>query len=99
MSNIAALDDFPQNGPPERRELDVDMSFQDVPYLIVPALTQKPIVHVAVECDGVDWNWGSSIRVYVRTKCGGSGVYADRRCVSWSAVCKRCFPRARGETP
>lgn len=87
------LQDFPQQGPPERLEGGVDMSFQDVPYLVVPALTPRSIVHLAIECDGVDWHWGSSVRVYVRTRCGRSGVYADRRCMSWSAPCRRCFPK------
>ena len=85
------LSDFPQQGPPQRLDGNVDMSHQDVPYLVVPALTQKPLVHLAVECTGVDWNWGSSVRIYARTRCGRE-VYSDRRSMVWSAACKRCFP-------
>lgn len=77
--------------PPVRLRDGMDVSFEDVPYPVVPAFTNRPIVHVAVECEGVDWSHGSSVRVLVRTRCGKS-VFADRRCMSWVSACKRCFP-------
>lgn len=84
---------------PVRIQDGVDMSFEDVPYPVVPAFTNRPVVHLAVECEGVDWNRGMSIRVLVRTRCGKSGVHADRRCMSWVAECKRCFPPPPTEPP
>ena len=78
--------------PPARMEGGVDMSFQDVPYPVVPAFTRRPIVHLAVECEGVCWNWGMSVRVLVRTRCGKSELPVDRRGMSWVSECKRCFP-------
>ena len=91
MSDVLRLDDFPYNGPPARLHEGLDVSFQDVPYLVVPALTNRPIVHLAVDCEGVEWHMSSSTRIYARTRCGMQ-VYADRRCMSWTAPCKRCFP-------
>lgn len=81
--------------PPVRMVENVDMSFEDVPYPVVPAFTRRPIVHLAVECQGVGWNHGMSVRVLVRTRCGKSEVEADRRCMSWVAECRRCFPTGR----
>ena len=78
--------------PPVRLREGLDVSFEDLPYPVVPAFTRRPIVHLAVECEGVDWNRGESVRVLARTRCGKSGVFADRRCISWVAECKRCFP-------
>lgn len=82
--------------PPVRMEDGVDMSFQDVPYPVVPAFTRRLIVHLAVECEGVYWNRGMSTRVQVRTRCGKSELAVDRRGISWNAECKRCFPRGAG---
>lgn len=78
--------------PPVRLREGLDVSFEDVPYPVVPAFTRRPVVHQAVECVGVDWNHGMSIRVLVRTKCGKTNLFADRRCMSWVAECQRCFP-------
>jgi hypothetical protein len=78
--------------PPPRMRDGVDVSFQDVPYPVVPAFTRRPIVHLAVECEGVEWNRGMSVRVLVRTRCGKTEVPSDRRGMSWVAECKRCFP-------
>jgi hypothetical protein len=80
--------------PPVRLREGLDVSFEDVPYPVVPAFTNRPIVHLAVECEGVCWNWGMSVRVLVRTRCGKTGMSVDRRCMSWVAECKRCFPSA-----
>lgn len=85
--------------PPVRLEDGVDMSFEDVPYPVVPAFTSRPIVHLAVECEGVEWNRGMSVRVLARTRCGKSGVPVDRRGMSWAAECKRCFPMESGRAP
>lgn len=78
--------------PPVRLREGLDVSFEDVPYPVVPAFTRRPVVHLAIECEGVNWNCGSSVRVLVRTRCGKSELAADRRCMSWVAECKRCFP-------
>jgi hypothetical protein len=78
--------------PPVRMQDGVDMSFEDVPYPVVPAFTDRPIVHLAVKCEGVEWNRGMSVRVLVRTRCGKSELPVDRRSMSWVAECKRCFP-------
>ncbi len=77
--------------PPVRLHEGLDVSFQDVPYPVVPAFTARPIVHLAVECLGVMWNRGESIRVVVRTKCGKTDLDVDRRCIFWVAACRRCF--------
>lgn len=77
--------------PPERLRDGADVSFEDVPYPVVPAFTSRPIVHLAIEVLEVYWNGNSSIRVAVRTRCGKKRVSADRRCLSWSAECKNCF--------
>lgn len=82
--------------PPARMRDGVDVSFEDVPYPVVPAFTRRPIVHLAVECEGVEWNRGMSVRVLVRTQCGKTEVPADRRGMSWVSECKRCFPRSGG---
>jgi hypothetical protein len=79
--------------PPVRMEDGVDMSFQDVPYPVVPAFTRRPVVHLAVECEGVYWNRGMSTRVLVRTRCGKSQLAVDRSGMSWIAECQRCFRR------
>lgn len=79
--------------PPERIEDGLDVSYRDVPYPVVPAFTARSILHLAVECQAVHWNRNSSTRVEVRTKCGKSGVRADRRGFSWSRACRRCYPR------
>lgn len=76
---MSVLSDFPYNGPPIRLHEGLDVSFQDVPYLVVPALTNRPLVHLAVDCEGVEWHMSSSTRIYARTRCGMQ-VYADRRC-------------------
>lgn len=81
--------------PPVRMEDGLDVSYRDVPYPVVPAFTSRCIVHLAVECEGVDWAQGRSIRVYVRTRCGKRDMPADRRCMAWSAECKVCFPAAK----
>lgn len=87
--------DLPEREPPPVRMRDgVDVSFEDVPYPVVPAFTRRPVVHLAVECEGVDWNRGMSVRVLVRTRCGKGGLFVDRRGMSWVAECKRCFPAA-----
>ncbi|MFC9891480.1 hypothetical protein [Streptomyces pilosus] len=78
--------------PPDRLREGLDVSFEDVPYPIVPAFTRRPVVHLAVECEGVDWNRGMSVRVLVRTRCGRTNLFADRRGMSWVAECRRCFP-------
>jgi hypothetical protein len=79
--------------PPQVRMRDgVDVSFEDVPYPVVPAFTRRPVVHLAVECEGVCWNRGMSVRVLVRTRCGKSELPVDRRGISWVAECRRCFP-------
>lgn len=78
--------------PPVRLREGLDVSFEDVPYPVVPAFTRRPVVHLAVECLGVDWNHGMSVRVLVRTKCGKTDLFVDRRCMYWVAECRRCFP-------
>jgi hypothetical protein len=78
--------------PPVRLREGLDVSFEDVPYPVVPAFNRRPVVHLAVECEGVDWNHGMSIRVLVRTRCGKTNLFADRRCMYWVAKCRRCFP-------
>ncbi|MDQ0376566.1 hypothetical protein [Amycolatopsis thermophila] len=78
--------------PPERIEDGLDVSYRDVPYPVVPAFTARSILHLAVECQAVLWNRNSSTRVEVRTKCGKSGVPADRRNFAWSRTCRRCYP-------
>src|ERR1044072_6543713 len=60
--------------PPARMLDGVDVSFVHVPYPLVPAFTRRPIVHLAVECEGVEWNRGMSVRVLVRTQCGKTEV-------------------------
>lgn len=81
--------------PPVRLVEGLDVSFQDLPYPVVPAFTARCIVHLAVECEGVAWGaHGESHRVDVRTKCGKSGVHADRRYMAWTRECRRCFPQA-----
>lgn len=84
--------------PPARMRDGVDVSFEDVPYPVVPAFTRRPVVHLAIECEGVYWSRGSSIRVLVRTRCGRSELAVDRRCMSWVAECKRCFPHPEGSS-
>lgn len=81
--------------PPARYEDGLDVSYRDVPYPVVPAFTDLPLAHLAVECEGVYWHRGSSSRIIARTKCGRRGVTADRNNSSWSRPCKSCFPTAR----
>ncbi|WP_333758443.1 hypothetical protein [Streptomyces sp. ISBFB 2968] len=95
MAKLTSQQDGLLLEPPVRMVENVDMSFEDVPYPVVPAFTRRPIVHLAVECQGVGWNRGITIRVLVRTRCGKTEVEADRRCMSWVAECQRCFPTGR----
>lgn len=83
------------NVPERLNEEGYDVSWKDVPYSVVPCLTDPPLLHLAVELQGV-WTGGSytnrPITVYVRTKCGKKDMLADRLCYAYTRVCKRCYP-------
>lgn len=78
--------------PPVRLQDNVDVSFRDVPYPVVPPLTRRGLRHEAVILQGVFWNRGNSVRVLVDTRCGKKDLTADRRSTEGFPLCKVCYP-------